>query len=177
MLPLEGIIRMMPLDSRMINASFYCPGLPYLGVETLITMASKLMMHFGCNTATGNFLLTSYSYLILEIGLSSQPFQMSYDRFSFLATHSWMKMLQEKLDKFGIVVQTTESSFQFPKRGDRFLMIAFMEKGHNGKTLKRLNRVRQHQQIVFLSDILSTSGLRIDPTIYHQRGEVTPIPQ
>jgi hypothetical protein len=55
--------------------------------------------------------LTSYSMLLLEIGVSFQPLQSSYQRFSFLATHSWMKMLWEKVDRFGIVVQTADLLF------------------------------------------------------------------
>jgi hypothetical protein len=52
-----------------------------------------------------------------------------------------MKMLWEKLDKFGIVVQIAESSFQFPRRGDKFLMLVFMEGGHSREALMRLNWV------------------------------------
>jgi hypothetical protein len=78
---------MAPLDSRMVDAGFYCPGLPRPGVETLVEMSNKLMMHFGCKLAIGPFLLTSYSYLTLELGVSFQPLQSSYRRFSFLATH------------------------------------------------------------------------------------------
>jgi hypothetical protein len=84
---------MAPLDSRMVDAAFYCPGLLHPGVKALIAMSNKLMMHFGCKLAIGSFLLTSYSYLMLKLGVSFQPLQSSYCRFFFLATHSWMKML------------------------------------------------------------------------------------
>jgi hypothetical protein len=40
-----------------------------------------------------------------------------------------MKMLWEKLEKFGIVVQMANSSFQFSWQGDRFLMLVFMDQG------------------------------------------------
>jgi hypothetical protein len=42
-----------------------------------------------------------------------------------------MKMLWEKLDKFDIVVQTANSSFQFPRQGDKFLVLVFMDRGHS----------------------------------------------
>jgi hypothetical protein len=42
----------------------------------------------------------------------------------------------EKLDKFGIIVQTADTSFQFPRRGDKFLMLVFMEQGYSRDTLK-----------------------------------------
>jgi hypothetical protein len=108
---LGGVIRMVPLNFQKLDAGFYCPGLPHPGIEALIAMSSKLLMHFGCRTALGTFLKTSYSFLLLELGVSFQPLQSLYQQISFLATHTWMKMLWEKLDKFGIVLQTAESSF------------------------------------------------------------------
>jgi hypothetical protein len=76
-----------------------------------------------------------------------------------------MKMLWDKLDKFDIIVQTANSSFQFPWRGDKFLMLVFMDRGHSREALIQLNWVRLHLQIIFLSNILSTLGLRINPTV------------
>ncbi len=53
---LGGIIRTAPLDWRMVNAGFYCPGLPHPGVEAIIAMTNKLLMYFGCRTAIRTFL-------------------------------------------------------------------------------------------------------------------------
>jgi hypothetical protein len=92
-LPLGGVVRTAPLDCQMVDAGFYCPGLPHLGVEALIAMSNKLLMHYRSRTALGTLLKTSYSMLLLKIGVSFQPLQSSYRQFSFLATHSWMKML------------------------------------------------------------------------------------
>jgi hypothetical protein len=63
-------------------------GLPRLRVEALIAMANKLLMHYGCQMATGQFMQTSYSVLYLELGLSFQPLQESYDKYGHLVTHS-----------------------------------------------------------------------------------------
>jgi hypothetical protein len=87
-LPLGRVIRMAPLDCRMIDAGFYCPGLPHPGVEALIDMSNKLLMYFGSRTALGTFLRSSYSFLLLELGVSFQPLQSSYQQFSFLAMHT-----------------------------------------------------------------------------------------
>ncbi len=69
-LPLGGVIRTALLDCRMVDAGFYCPELPHPGVEALIAMSNKLLMHFGCRTALGTFLKTSYSFLLHELGVS-----------------------------------------------------------------------------------------------------------
>ncbi len=76
-----------------------------------------------------------------------------------------MKILWEKPDKLDIVIPTINSSFQFPRRGDKFLMLVFMDRGHSREALTWLNWVRLHLQIIFLSDIFSALGLRIDPTV------------
>jgi len=41
-------------------------------------MSNKLLMHYGCRTALGTLLKTSYSMLLLEVGVSFQPLQSSY---------------------------------------------------------------------------------------------------
>ena len=65
-------------------------------------------MHHGFRTALGTILRTSYSLLYLELGVSFQPLQSVYQWLSFLPMHSWMKMLWEKVDKFGIAIQTAD---------------------------------------------------------------------
>ena len=132
-------------------------------------MTNKLLMHFGCKTALGNLLRMSYSLLLLKLGVSFQPLQSSYQQFSFLATHTWMKMLWEKLDMFNITIQMAQSPLKFPQRGDKFLMLVFIERGHSREALLQLNWVRVHLQLIFLSDILSASGLRIDPTVLRRQ--------
>jgi hypothetical protein len=71
-LPLGGVVRLTTVGSRTIDAGFYGVGLPHVGVEATIAMTNKLLMHFGCNTATGRFMQISYSLLFVELGLSFQ---------------------------------------------------------------------------------------------------------
>ncbi len=110
-LPRGGIIRTAPRDSRMIDAGFFCPGLPHPGVEASIAMTNKLIMHYGCRSALGDFMKMSYGYLTLELGVTFQPLQALYKRFSFPATHSWMKMMWEKADRFGVTIETAKGPF------------------------------------------------------------------
>jgi hypothetical protein len=172
-LPLGGIIRTAPQDSRMINAGFFCPGLPHPGMEALIAMTNKLLMHFGCSFALGDFMKTSYGYLTLELGVSFQPLQASYKRFLFLATHSWMKMLWEKVDRFGVTVETVKGPLAFPRDGDRFLRLVLMERGYSRETVHWLNRVGIHMQVLFLLDVLTAWGNRIDSAAICQRPPTT----
>ncbi len=51
-------MRTTTVESRTIDAGFYGVGLPNLGIEELITMKNKLLMHYGGNMAMGK--LTAY---------------------------------------------------------------------------------------------------------------------
>jgi hypothetical protein len=52
-LPLRGVVRTTTIESRTIASGFFGIGLPHLGVEALVAMSNKLLMHYGCDTATG----------------------------------------------------------------------------------------------------------------------------
>ncbi len=90
-------------------------GLPHLGVEALIAMSNKLIMHYGCNMAEGRFMKASYSLLLVEMGLSLHSLQESYERLSFLLTHSWMKLLWEKVSIFGLKVVVADFHLKYPR--------------------------------------------------------------
>ena len=177
-LPLGGVVRTAPVESRTITPGFFGIGLPHLGVEALVAMSNKLLMHYGCDTATGRFMRSSHSLFLLELGISAQPLQESYERYSFLSTHSWMKMLWEKLSKFGVWTFIADGVVENPRAGDRFLMQAFVEKGYPRDILLRLNRVRVYWQALFVSDIMTASGLKVDPevlgrpTVYRKRSHL-----
>jgi hypothetical protein len=121
-LPLEGVVRHTTVASRTIDSGFYGVGLPHVGVEATIAMTNKLLMHLGCSTATGRFMQISYSLLLVELGMSFQPLQEDYDKHNHLVTHSWMKMLWEKVSMFGITVTTPSALGGFPREGDDFIM-------------------------------------------------------
>ncbi len=70
-------------------------------------------------------------------------------------------MLWEKVDKFGVTIETARGPLAFPWHGDKFLMLVLMERGYSREIVRRLNRVRIHMQVLFLSDILIVSGNRI----------------
>jgi hypothetical protein len=44
-LPLGGIVRTTPVEIQMIDTGFFGVGLPHLGVEALIAMTNKVLMH------------------------------------------------------------------------------------------------------------------------------------
>ncbi len=168
-LPMGGIVHTNPVVSRTVDAGFFGVGLPHLGVEALIAMSNKLLMHYGCQTAAGKLMQMSYSLLFLELGLSFHLLQESYDQFEGLVTHSWVKMLWEKLSKFKVRAVVANIQLILPRDGDQFIMQVLIQSGYSIQALLRLNRVRVCQQTLFMSDVLTASGNKIHPEILYQR--------
>jgi hypothetical protein len=96
-------------------------------------MANKLLMHYGCQMATGWFMQTLYSLLYIELGLLFQPLQELYDKYGHLVTHSWMKMLWEKLSMFDIHTVVADLTMEFPRGGDQFIMQVLVRAGYTDK--------------------------------------------
>jgi hypothetical protein len=164
-LPLGGVVRTTKVESRIIDAGFYGVVLPHLGVEALTAMPNKLIMHYRWDTAVGRFMKASYSLFLVEMGLSLQPLQESYERYEYLLTHSWMKMLWEKVSMFDLKVVVADLQLKYPREGDRFIMQVLIELGFTKDKLWILNRVRVSLQVLFLSDSLTASGQKINPEI------------
>jgi hypothetical protein len=164
-LPLGGVVQTTPVKSRPMDAGFFGVGLPHLGIEVLIAMANKLLMHYGCHTATGRFMQTSYSLFYLELGLLFQLLQESYQKYGHLITHSWMKMLWKKLSMFNVHTVVADLPLQFSRDGNQYIMQVLVEAGYTGEALQHLNRVRVSHQVLFLSDILTASGSKVSTDI------------
>jgi hypothetical protein len=163
-LPLGRVVWTTPVESRSMDAEFFEVGLPHLGIEVLIAMANKLLMHYGCHTVTGRFMQTLYSFFYLELGLSFQPLQELYQKYGHLITHLWMKMLWEKLSMFKHTV-IADLPLRFSRECNQFIMQVLVEAGYTGEAFQRLNRVRVSLQLLFMSDILTASGSKVSTDI------------
>jgi len=154
---------------RDMNIGFYGAGCPHVGVECFIAQVNKLLMHYGCASNNGLKLKVSLEYLIVELGISAQPLQESYERYSERITHSWLKSLWEKCHKFDVLVEFANVPLELPREGDQWLMLLLAAAGFNQDELLRLNRVQIHQQVLFLSCILGASGKTLDARYLKRR--------
>ncbi len=75
----------------------------------------------------------------------------------------------EKVDRYGFDLTMHNLSLSFPQEGDDWLMARFIAAGYEGEELLTLNRVRKHQQVLFLSDILGASGGSLDKRYLEKR--------
>ena len=71
---------------------------------------------------------------------------------------------------FGITVEFCNIPLLQPINGDKWMMMELNRKGHSTEDLRRLNRVRVHQQVLLLSDVLGVSGKYLDRKYLKQIG-------
>jgi hypothetical protein len=162
MLPLGGIVQMASKGIQQLDQGFYGAGLPHQGVEAIVEQSNKLLMHYGCRTALSTKLQTSIKLLLVELGMTFQPLQLSYAVFGNMVTISWLKRVWEKLDIFKFVVTVHNLCLMYPQEGDNWLMARLIVIGYRDDDLRMLKRVRKHQQVLFLSNILGAGSESLD---------------
>ena len=96
LIPLGGIIRTATAGTRQQDMGFCGAGCPHPGVECLASQINKLLMHFGCHSVPGVKLQFAAEMMILELGISLQPLQESYKKYSSWVTNGWLKSLWER---------------------------------------------------------------------------------
>ena len=169
LVPLGGIIRSAPVSLRQLDVGFFGAGCPHVGVECTIAQVNKLMMHYGCPSNNGRKLGMSLGFLTLELGLTLQPLQESFVRYSSWVTHCWLKSLWEKCHLLQITIEFNDVKLSLPRARDKWLMHEFIQAGYPAAQLARLNRVRKFQQVVFLSCVLGASGKHLEKKYLLQR--------
>ena len=162
MLLLSGIVSKSNRGIQQLDHGFYDMGFPHPGVKATVKQANKLLMHYKCHMALGTELQTSLNLLMVNLGLSFQPFGVSFENYSKWVMTSWVKGVWEKVDHYNLVLLVHNLLSVFLQEGDDWLMARFIATGYNGIKLLILNRVGKHQQVLFLSDILGAGGGLVD---------------
>ena len=93
-----------------------------MGVECLIAQLNKLLMHYECKSNRGLKLKLSLECIMVELGLSGQLFQGSYERHESWVTSSWLMSWWEKYAKFKIQVASNDVSIEAQRQGNQWLM-------------------------------------------------------
>jgi hypothetical protein len=57
--------------------------------------------------------------LITKLGISPQPPQEYYAKYGRWITHSWLKSIWEKVDKFNVTIEITTMPIDPPREGDK----------------------------------------------------------
>jgi hypothetical protein len=76
--------------------------------------------------------------------------------------HSWMKLVWEKAHHLWVEIDIADLPVHPPWERDSWLMQDFVCMNYNCDDLWRLNQVRVHQEVLFLSDVMDASGRSIE---------------
>jgi hypothetical protein len=134
-----------------------------------MSQVSKLLMHYGTKSLVGLKMAVSYRELMLELGVSFQPFQEQYEQYKQRDTWSWMTSLWEKCSLYGVVIEILDTPLSFPRERDGWLMLLLAGLGFTASEFEILNRVRIYQQVIFLSCILNAKGTDLDEKYLRRR--------
>ena len=99
----------------------------------------------------------SVELLLCELGLSFQPLNEDYATFGNWVMRNWPKTILERASTFGFELFINNTPLHFTREGCKWLMKIFMQLDYRVKELEILNRVRVHEQVLFLLDILCAS--------------------
>ena len=127
-------------------------------------------MHYVSPSCLGINMQTSVELLVFELDLSLQPFAENYDACQHWVTPSWLKSVREKSFKLGIDIQLAHIPLQPLRERDSWIMAEFICMNYDStQSLCKLNRVRLHQQVIFLSDVMDASGRVIESKYLEER--------
>eukprot|EP00956_Cyclotella_meneghiniana_P029292 scaffold70426_cov59-Cyclotella_meneghiniana.AAC.3 len=106
-----GVAQSAKRELRYLDTGFYGVGFPHWGIEATIESVNKVLTHFGARTMTGTEFQMSYELLIVELGLSDQPFLLEYDKYHERAAPTLLTEVWSRMDKFGFQLTTGTVKF------------------------------------------------------------------
>jgi hypothetical protein len=160
--PQGGIRSSARRGIRQLGLGFYGVGCPHPVIECLIAQLNKLIMHYGNQSCLGLKIQNTVEQFVIELGMSPQSFQEDYGGCKLWVTHSWIKSVWEKASCLRIIIDIADIQVAPPQKQDSWLMQELVRLNYSGNDLRSLNRVRMHQEVLFLSDVMDASGQAID---------------
>ena len=96
-----GVAQSAKREIRYLDTGFYGVGFLHWGIESLIKSINKIMTHVGGKSLVATQYQMSLELLLLELGVSDQPFLEDFDKFSTWVTPVTLTELWSKLNRFG----------------------------------------------------------------------------
>jgi hypothetical protein len=113
--PQGGIQWMARRGIKQLNLGFYCVGCPHPAIECLIVQLNKMLMHYGSQNCLVLEMQASVKLLVIELGLSIQPFSKDFSVHHHHVTHLWMKSVWEKSSRLQIDITLADLPLQPPR--------------------------------------------------------------
>jgi hypothetical protein len=160
--PQRGIQQSARRGTRQLGIGFYSVGCPHPAIKCLISQLNKMLMHYGNQSCLGLQIQNTMELLVIELGMSPQPFQEEYKVCHHWVTHSWMKSVWEKAHHLWVEIDIANLPVHPPWERDSWLMQEFVHVNYNCNAIWRLNQVRVHQEVLFLLNVMDASGWSIN---------------
>jgi hypothetical protein len=80
-----------------------------------------------------------------------------------ICTDSWIKSFWECVRWFGLTLNIDYPVIPMPRENDLTIMFIAISLGYRGDRLRSINRCRLFCHAIFLSDIATANGRRLDP--------------
>ena len=110
---------------------------------------------------TGQLLRATAEAFRLEIGVPFTLGTVDFKIGSMYTTDCWYKHMWEFVDANPIEIIEDFPNVPLLRKGDSYLMKAFITAGYSGIQLKRLNTMRMTMKVVTVADIATPDGRRI----------------
>jgi len=159
-----GICRNIPTELRYIPSQYGGFALKSLSSEATAEALNMFLQHYGTDSTLGVYLTATLENLQLELGVTGCPLTYDYSIWEHLATDSWIKSVWERIFHFGIDLQLGYTVLAMPRVNDESIMETCVDEGIRGAELISINRARKRQEALFMSDIVTADGTKIDAT-------------
>jgi len=119
-----------------------------------------LFMHLRRQDTTGKLFQISMQQTQLECGSETLFYNLDYDKYGPLTTNTWNTNLWQYYSSRAIEMDLTlPVTYTKPRCNDQFIMDVLMKDGSlNQNELAAVNKVRQHLQLLTLSDMTDVRG-------------------
>ena len=130
---------------------------------------ARLVQFGGTKTDLGKLQEQTLQCMIMELGLSGNPFTHDYSTLQFCVTKCTLQHVWEFCNKYNITLHRKFDYFSEQRKGDSLLMETFIAHGYTGATLGSINRCRVYLRVLWTSDIVTADGYRIIKDCYKGR--------
>jgi hypothetical protein len=127
-LPYLGFNRCITTEFRTFPVEYQGIGLKKWSIEKLAKDITTLVRHWQTDSTLGQVLQLVYESFQMEVGLDGNILTRSYDRFGYLASHSWFKVLWQYSSLYKVKIEFESKYLLGPTRqGDKTLVELFIE--------------------------------------------------
>jgi len=158
-----GVARSIATPVRYFPQALNGIGLRSLVTETATAQINAFLQHWDAPTSMGVSIRYTLEQMQLEMGVPDCPLYYDFQTWGCLTTNCWIKSLWEKLGKLDIKLHVDYPPTKPPWERDKCIMQALLDAGVNHEDWKVCNKVRKHQQAMWLSCISVANGSGVDP--------------